>query len=529
VSTVFEICHQLGTDHRLPPRRLKDIMTALKYLAAAYDRTPEQLALTPEIEAEYKAKLRDFMTLQHKHPRTIRNTVQSVGQFLRAVHELPAKTPIPQVGRRPTWKSARDAMAASSPYRHQGWLSHSTYVLPQAQWPTDVTRAFKKFAHETRHRLRPASLQNYVIGVSSLLGYLNLTADERLDRLPKEARDKLGLKRYADDLRLIRDTPQSTAFDDLFREQSLESFVVWHAWRIHTPTDAKVRERPPSMPSTMGLRVVETMKGLATTLKRSDDLAVVHAYRKTMRPPKPIHDKTAAYHQFSFAEINDIGKALMHEAHTMDISVAWNGKDVVQYPGSLAAERFLVGLVLMLGWRVPLRARNWCEALLKTNLRQVNGGYRWHFEGDELKIATRGGLPNTLDIKIDDDMVPYLEEYLHVWRPKLPHADDDQHVLLGLRGEGGMLTPKTLCAKVKVHVFRLGGKRLFPHLLRTIFMSNNLSAGVDINSIAYAMNDKPATVWKYNALQGGLHEHSLQDAWRRAVASGHQLGSREER
>jgi hypothetical protein len=202
----------------------------------------------------------------------------------------------------------------------------------------------------------------------------------------------------------------------------------------------------------------------------------------------------------------------------MDTTTVWNGKGVVEYPGGFAAERFLTGLVLMMGWRVPIRARNWSEALLDTNLRQVRGAWHWHFEGDELKIATRRGHTNILDVEIDPAVVPYLEEYLTVWRPKLPHANEDRHVLLSLRGEGGMLKPKDLYQKLKVHVYRLAGKRIFPHLLRTIFTSNMLTSGMDINTIAYGLNDNPATVLRaYNEFQEGKHQQSLHDAYARAL------------
>jgi site-specific recombinase XerC len=180
--------------------------------------------------------------------------------------------------------------------------------------------------------------------------------------------------------------------------------------------------------------------------------------------------------------------------------------------------RFQLGLVLMLGWRIPMRARNWSEALIGTNLRQVNGKWVFHFEGDELKIGTRRGQTNVYEMEIPSDVVPYLEEYLHVWRPKLPHADEDRHVLLGAKGGGGMMTPKTFYYRLKVHVFRLTGKRFYPHLLRTIFTSTMLNAGMDINSVAYGLNDNPATVLQsYNELQGGIHQQSLQAAYARAL------------
>jgi site-specific recombinase XerD len=165
-----------------------------------------------------------------------------------------------------------------------------------------------------------------------------------------------------------------------------------------------------------------------------------------------------------------------------------------------------------------MRARNWCEALLETNLRKVNGAWLFHFEGSELKVARRRGETNVYEIEIPAEVVPYLEEYLNVWRPKLPRADEDRHVLLALRAGGGMLKPKDLYMKLKVHVYRHTKKRLYPHLLRTIFTSSMLSSGMDINSVAYGLNDNPATVLRaYNELQAGVHQQSLHGAYRRAL------------
>ena len=78
------------------------------------------------------------------------------------------------------------------------------------------------------------------------------------------------------------------------------------------------------------------------------------------------------------------------------------------YPGTRPALRFALGLVLMLGWRIPIRRRNWVEALIGTHLVQVDGVWRWHFEGDDLKVGMRGQELNTYDMEIPPEVVPYL-------------------------------------------------------------------------------------------------------------------------
>ena len=526
MSSLQEIFDGLCTSEAIPKTRYKDVLTALRYLAAAHDSTPEVLSLMPEMEQTYKAVLRDYLTAQKKGPSTIRNSIQGVGQFLRAYHQLPANTPIQQLTpRNRLFEAARKEMGEKSPYAHQGWMTHSKYTILRKHWPEHITAAYEPFEHQRRREVRQATLDNYVTGVCTLLGYLGMSAEERLQHLPPEAYAKLQLKRYAEDLRLIRSAPQTVAWDDLFVVEHIRSFVCWHVWRAHAPADAKVRERPPSTPTTLGIRVAETMLTIAHTLGRSKDHEVINAYRWSLHPPEKRHDKSAPYHQFSFAELERIGRQLMEEARCMNIDPNhWRGEDFTIHPGGLAASRFMVGLVMMLGWRIPMRARNWTECLIDTHLLHDNGVWRFRFKGDDLKVGMRpNGKPNLFEMEIPPECVPSLEEYLHVWRPRLPLAQEDRHLLLALRGEGGMLKVRDLCVKLKVHTYRLAGKRFFTHLLRTIFTSNMLSNGMDINSVAFGVGDLPSTVWQaYNELQGGKHQQSLQEAYRRALTNGHQ-------
>jgi hypothetical protein len=526
VSTLLHVYQQLCTDGLLPDNRQKDILTALRYLSSSYDMTPDTLPLTPEVEISYRQQLRDYLTAQRKGHSTIRNSIQGIGQYLKAFHQLQQTLPVPVARpKTPRWAEAHKAMGEASPYKHATWLTSSRYVRHLDQWPADLLTPFEKYRRLKRDQLRPATLQGHVFSLESHVGYLSMTADERLDHLPIEARKKLGLKRYKDDLDTITAPPVLSSWNDLFVLSHVQGFVAWHAWRIHTDTDAKVYERQPSKPSTLGKMVANVLTYVAETLKRTKDARILRDYADSLPMPRKIHNKAAECHSFTFAELEEVALAMMDEARRMDIHTLHNGKGYVECPGGIAAGRFQLGLVLMLGWRIPMRARNWCEALLETNLRKVNGGWFFHFEGDELKIATRRGETNVYEIEIPLEVVPCLEEYLNVWRPKLPRADEDRHVLLALRSGGGMLKPKDLYMKLKVHVYRHTKKRLYPHLLRTIFTSSMLSSGMDINSVAYGLNDNPATVLRaYNELQAGVHQQSLQDAYRRAL-SGHGNGT----
>ena len=173
-----------------------------------------------------------------------------------------------------------------------------------------------------------------------------------------------------------------------------------------------------------------------------------------------------------------------------------------------------------------MRARNWCEALYdpddpeKGNLRP-DAGYYWHFAGDELKVGERKRKENVHELEIDPDVVPYLEEYLSVFRPLLPGSEKHHYLFPRVkRGKGGpkspIMTVKGLYTRLKVHLYRHTEKRAYTHLFRTIFMTNMLDANTDINTIALYMNDLPQTVWKYNEARQG--RSSIDSAFKKEYA-----------
>ena len=71
------------------------------------------------------------------------------------------------------------------------------------------------------------------------------------------------------------------------------------------------------------------------------------------------------------------------------------------------------------------------------------------------------------------------------------------------------------------HVSRYTGKRLYTHLLRSLFSTYHLTHGMDINSVAYAMNDTPQSVLKaYNQLMADTHRPIVAAANERALVHG---------
>jgi hypothetical protein len=509
----------------------ENFLTSLRYLAAAYDGTPDRVPLTPEVEATYEPHMRAYLTAQGKGYYVIRNAVQEVKQFLAAFHALHQTDPIPVVASPapdvPTPPYARVAardMCDTSPYKHQAWLTKSPYRLHPARWPADIRAHVETYRQMRRASLRASTLGNHLRDLDCYVSYLSLTGEQRLDYLHPDARKKLGLKKYHDDLQAIVTAPASPSWDALFTLGCLESFITWNAWRVQTPAEAKVKERPPSKPSALGVSLAHTLSYVANAFTR-DEATALDRYRRELPQPRKIHNKQADYHRFEFAELEHVAHGLIREARAMHPNIYGGTKN----PGGSIAIRFQTGVLLMLGWRHPCRARNWCEALFDANdpnqgnLRKVNGRWHFHFEGAELKVGSRRGQANVYDFTVDPEVVPYLEEWLKVWRPMLPHAAEDRHVFLG-RG-GAPLTRDVLRNRLSIHVYRFTGKRMFTHLLRTIFTSNLLSAGASVNAVAHGLNDNLLSVWQfYNELQAGKHEGEIQDLMGRAL-NGHGHGN----
>jgi hypothetical protein len=503
------------TNGLIPPRRQKDVMTALRYLAASYGTTPDLLPLTPAIETTYRQQLREHLTAQGKGHSTVRNSIQGVGQYLKAVHAILQTPPLSQAAPQvPRSNATFQAMRLTSPYGHQAFLTTSPYFLKVDQWPAAIRTPFKAYQSLKKHQLRQPTLAKQERDMQALVGYLSMTGPQRLEKLPPQALAKLQLSRYADDRAEILETPVLSTWDDLFVEAHLDSFLTWHAWRAHTPSEAAVRERSPSRPTSMSAHVVKDVAYIAQALDR-DDALDLRAYQRRLPPPKRIHNKQAELHTFGLDELEAVGHAMLREARRTRSSA----RDA-EYPGSVAATRFQAGLILMLALSNPMRARNWCEALLDTNLRKVNGAWHWRFEGRELKIGTRRGEPNVLDSMVDPDVATYLEEYLEVWRPKLPNAAKDRHVFLSKRGRP--FTDTTLRNRLRINVYRYTKKHLYTHLLRTIFTSQALSDGEDINTVAYGLNDTPATVLRaYNELSPAKHQRAILERVRRLAKRTH--------
>jgi integrase len=157
---------------------------------------------------------------------------------------------------------------------------------------------------------------------------------------------------------------------------------------------------------------------------------------------------------------------------------------------------------------------------LQRNLYQDHEGlWRIRFSGQELKVDRRDGGVNRYECVFPPDLVPLLEEYLTVWRPRLAKAGE-AHVFLNSKGRP--FSANRLTGVVAVTTMRFTGVGVTPHLIRDIFATEYLKQHPgDAAGVAKRLGNTIQVVYKHYAhlldqeadtradsfLQGALQKH----------------------
>jgi hypothetical protein len=521
MPSLMQVFTQVCTHHPplIAPYSHKDVMTAIKYLASAYGTTTEKLAFTPDIEAGYREQLRAYFDQHHKGHSTIRNTLQYLAQLWKAFHQLNQTPLVPKlVPRVPTARDAFKRMNEQSPYRHMGWCAAHQYVIPPEQWPEDIPTQWDAFATLYAHDVRSGTVTQARRFFRHYVSYLLLSDADRIALLPDEAQEQLQTEKYKVWLREITTPTMITSWDELFDLDRLNSFITWSVWRTWRWHDPVMKEKEPQRPSSLGQKITAILVQVTKRTAHPKYPEINHLFNKLQKPLK-MHNKKDPIHRFELSELEVVALELIAEARRMRI----RPNRFRKYPGKLQAKRFQLGLMLQLAWRNPMRARNWCEALLGHNLKKdEHGQWRWRFVGEEMKVGMRDRkrVVNVFEPDVPPEVAGHLEEFLSSYRPKLPNAATDRHVFLSQ--DGGEMTVPVLLLTLRTHVNRYTNKRLYTHLLRSLFSTHHLSHGMDINSVAFALNDTPQSVLlAYNELMEDTHRPIIADANRQALANGY--------
>jgi len=217
--------------------------------------------------------------------------------------------------------------------------------------------------------------------------------------------------------------------------------------------------------------------------------------RKELPIPSPVHNKRQ--HTVTLAELNAVAEGCLQEGRKPFIS-----KGNVRHPGVHRAARFQLGVLLKFLVWMPLRQRNLRELRLDRHLYQdpeaQGGHWHLHFQGDDLKVGTRGGRVNEYHVDLTEDtvgVIPILKEFLTDHRHRLPGAASSK--LLFVTSKGKPFSPASLRKELTTIVHMRTGKPFYPHLIRTMHANQFLRKHGNVQAAATALGDKPETVWKY--------------------------------
>jgi hypothetical protein len=479
----IEIVDSLMTRHILfkdavdPGKRKNDLLTSLRKLASALDVPLETIDLS-SIEATYEKTLKSYFARLDPLPsvHTQRNTFQNLTQLYRAAYEagyLRANVG-PHATRGMMRQYARE-FAQTSPYRSRANMS--TYKIPKAQWPAAIRDPWEACRLEKSFDIRQETLTMYEGYVSGYVSY-----------------------------GLAFETPPIATWDQLFETPRLRRYIQWLATRVDeswTKTTGATGRK--TRTTTRGYWTAKQMVLLAHYLKRPEAPALVEFTKKLPRPER-FHQKTDPVHAVSFRELEDIGLRLLAQSRE-----PFRVRDRNESPGARYAIRCQTGLLIRLWWRIPIRSRSMREMDIRLPGVHVpqprlyqddEGTWQLRYQGEQLKIGERRGRVNEFRVPFPPDLVAHLEEYLRDFRPLIPNADRNPLVFLSQIGTG--LKRNTIWMRLAHTVYAFSGKRIYPHLLRTMWTDQYLLASNgDVDTAAYWLNDTPATVLEhYHELVG---------------------------
>jgi hypothetical protein len=436
--------------------RVKDIKTSLRYLAhalghATMDQCQEAtFRIAPSL---WQQKLDTHFSLLAKQgkkisPNTIRNTRNNLRFFFRTAEASGLLPPPDRLPELPLTRHAHQKTAASTAPFYSLYVSNyrTPYRLPLDQWPVDIQASWHTYRATRELQVRKVSLDMTVKILSSYLGFL-ITLE--------------GL---------------AVQWQDLFTLAHIDRFVRWHSARNQT---------------TITRWAKETVGVLHTLAMRTNAQAepAIRQYLRELPTPEPRHDKRR--HGFTLRELETVGLSALEDAHTSTTS---HGPTA----GLFRSLQHQHALMLRLLVRVPLRQRNLRELHLGKNLyKDESGHWHLHFSGSELKISTRQGRVNEYHVDLTDycpTLLPHLEEFLTIYRPRIPHATESS--LLFLTQYGRPYTVGSLRQELSSLVLRRTNKHFHPHLIRTIWASEYLSTNNDFEGAATLLGDTVEVVLK---------------------------------
>ena len=486
--TLEDLVSTLVARQALPSGRVKDIRTAITYLATALGTDGPAQCLVDvakqEVDAGLPALGTYFQTLETDghvlSAKTRSNHRGNLRLLLRAAEAQGLTTAPLRAPLRPLPTRAVVSLQQRETALYPGvWHAPSparNYGLHQAEWPPDIVAGWQAYLARRSRRLRDVTVRGHAQRLESYLGYI------------------AHIKGAA------------PSWEGCFVPATINEFLTWNAKRVGRTSI-----------STFGHAVVQTLAAIAKVLERSDARALAD-FRNELPIPARLHNKDL--HWVSLAQLDAVADACLRLGRAPLV-----GHEGRQHAGRYRASTFQRGVMLKLLVRVPLRQRNLRELRLGPNLYQdrkpqgQKGDWHVRFQGDELKIRERRGEINTYHINLTeetDGFVPVLEEFLETYRPRMHGSATWKHLFLTISGRP--FVADSLYSELADTVYQHTGQHFYPHLIRSIWATEYITATGDVVTAAHMLGDTVQVVLKdYNEVIERVHKAKAKDFLAKAL------------
>jgi hypothetical protein len=469
----------LTAQGKIPASRAKDFNTALQKLADASHIPIEDLDLAA-LQPTYRVRLKTYFTQLSPVPsiHTQRNTLQNLAQLYRAAEQVGLLSLEPPAqSTRIGYREASRLYRSTSPYKPH--YTQPRYGCPVDQWPRSIVEGWERWRLSRAMDLRDITQTIYDERFAAYVGY-SLT----IERPPIEH------------------------WDQLFSPQRLMRFITWHAKRVGGK---------PARTSVLGRHVASLITMVAEHDERPES-AALRKLRRKLPKPAPMHHTKRPEHTFTLQELDAVGLAFIEEGKRPHHTHPSNALR----PGLNRAISYQTGLLIRLWIRVPMRSRSIREMDLDGRLYRDSGGqWQLSYVAEQLKIAEQEGVTNEFTVPWPPELVEPLETYLKDYRSRFPHADTDRHVFLTQVGRP--FSAMSLWMRFHLAIYRTLKKRIWPHLLRTIWADAYIDTHPgDYEGAAAMLNNSPDMVrQRYRRFRREQHLQKAIDFNAQVFGNGH--------
>jgi len=202
-------------------------------------------------------------------------------------------------------------------------------------------------------------------------------------------------------------------------------------------------------PASVGMMLGGLRGALGVLAPEMDWSWLVRAYVTLKNEARPSRDRRK--HLVAPDQLYQLGLQLMKMCHV----------DVLDNRDDYACIKYRDGLLIALAICHPVRIHNLAQIELDRHLFNDNGAYILTFTPEETKTGA------AYEAELPDELVPWLERYLDVYRPRLLARGRGPTDRLWLNRWGEPMADSATRGQINLRTKEAFGEHVWPHLIRT--------------------------------------------------------------